>query len=122
MLLTDILKKFAIDENNKELEYLVIYFTKESITDMASDIAKACDKVYDDIPDEYSNLVIAKFLSHLESLHSSNHFSSLSYEFDSDVEFLANQLGVDSKLLLDIVTNFAVDYLKYHNIKIEEGV
>lgn len=122
MLLTDILKKFVIDENNKELEYLVIYFTKESVTDMASDIAKAYDKVYADIPDEYSNLVIAKFLSHLENLHSSNHFSSLNYEFDSDVEFLANQLGVDSKFLLDTVTVFAVDYLKYHNIKIEEGV
>ena len=43
MLLIDILKKFTIDENNKELEYLVIYFVKESVMDMASDIAKACD-------------------------------------------------------------------------------
>ena len=120
MLLPDILKKFAIDENNKELEYLVIYFAKESVMDMASDIAKACDKVYDDIPDEYSNLVIAKFLGHLENLHSSNHFSSLSYEFDSDVEFLAELLGVDKEFLLDTVTDFAVDYLKYHNIKLEE--
>lgn len=122
MKLTDILNKLGVDENNKDLSFLVLYFCKERVSDIADDVDTALTKAYEDIPDDINNLLISKFMDHISNCADNIFFSELNYYFENDVEFLAELLNKDKKFILDTVTEFAKDYLKYHNIKVlEEG-